>query len=144
MCLHSRIQCVGAAQTLWGGCFDKGFTSLPKDLKQYWHKKPQINSTHICQNPDPIPTTPYMQANEFRHLQRASFQTNRQLFKGGKRKMRSGLWPEKKVTLDKCHVLPQGKSVCVTLKVKQVKHNKQGLDDSFLLKSSGVRLQVTQ
>lgn len=78
------MRSVWEAQTLWGGCFDKGFTSLPKDLKQYPHKKPQINSAHICQNPDPIPTTPYIQANEFRHLQNVPSKQTDSALKVGK------------------------------------------------------------
>lgn len=112
--------------TLWGGCFDKGFMSLPKDLKHYSHKKPQINrpaylSKSWSHSHDTIHRGKWIQTPS-----ECSFQTNKQCFEGGKRKMRSIFWAEKKVKTEKCHVLPQGKSACMTSKVKQVTRSKKG------------------
>lgn len=137
---HTQMQHIGEALPLRGGCFDKGFTSLPKDLQQCSqksHKSIARTSVNIM-----FPFPWHNTCKKWIETPSAgSFPANRLCFEGGKRKMRGSLWPERKVII-RC--LPQGKSACLTSKLEQAEHSKQGLGDCFLLKCSGVQVQVTQ
>lgn len=86
--------------------------------------------------------TPHMQTNEFKHPQIVlSKQTGCALRRKEKDARQLMAWEK---GYFKVSWLPQGKSACVTSKVEQAEHSKWGLDDCFLLKCSGVQVQVTQ